>query len=114
MYAEEPKLIECLEKQLRERNIHRFQERDSSKQLQVCRICQVLRVADYAFIQLADEYLDGFIVSGMAMAIGVKALPLRLEKYTSSDFRWAERIVTFGLSSLDQDLSTPLASHFNF
>jgi uncharacterized CHY-type Zn-finger protein len=114
LYACEPKLVACLEAELRSRSIRRIQEEESKKELRICRICQALRVANYAFIQVADEDLDSFIVLGMAKAIGVKTLPLRLERYAAIDFAWSRESIPFTLDGMDQQLSTPLAKFLTF
>jgi hypothetical protein len=114
IYTIEPKLNKCLEKALRDRSISSIPEAESKKELRICRICQVMNLADSVLIQLSDEDPDGFIVLGMAKAMEKKTLPLSLDKYGANEFAWAKDSQRFWIASIEEDLEEPLAMFFNY
>jgi hypothetical protein len=114
IYSREPTLTKCLEKALRDRSISRIPEAESEKELRICRICQVMNLADFVLIQLADEDPDGFIVLGMAKAMKKKTLLLSLDKYGANEFAWAKDSQRFQLKTVKDDLEEPLATFFNY
>lgn len=114
IYAREKSLSSYLEQELSERDFHRIVEDESRKDLRICKICQVLRVSGFALIEISDKDPNSFIVLGMAKAIGIKILPLSLDRYKNMDFQWAKDIVGYQIGSIRERLETPLAKFLNF
>jgi hypothetical protein len=115
IYSKEPTLVKCVDKALRERSIKRILEEESKEELRICKICQVMKVADFVIIHLSEEDPDGFIVLGMAKAMQKKkTLPLTLDKYGDNAFAWAQESQRFQLKSVNEDLDQPLATFFNY
>ena len=79
----------------------------------ICKICQVMSLADFVLIQLSDEDLDGFIVLGMAKAMAKKTLSLSVDKYGANEFAWSGDSYRFHIASINDDLEKPLAKFFN-
>lgn len=113
-YSQEKLLKQYLHKELKERKAHVIEEEESKKEPRVCKICQVLRVSDLAFIDITDADVNSLIVLGMAKAIGVKTQPLSLEKYGKKEFPWARDIVPFKINFLEKDLETHVSKFMNY
>lgn len=113
IYTKEPTLTKCLENALRERSIKIIPESESDMTNRICKICQVMSLADFVLIQLSDEDLDGFIVLGMAKAMAKKTLSLSVDKYGANEFAWSGDSYRFHIASINDDLEKPLAKFFN-
>ncbi len=110
VYAKEPGLLRFVEKTLRLREVQSVAEEESSHELRICRICQVLAAAGSVIVQLADEDPNGFIVLGMAKAMQKPTFPVTFERFGKRAFAWAQDVVKFKLKTLEQDLDDPLAT----
>ena len=82
---------------------------DTKAEARICQICQALRLADCAFIEVSEGDLDSFILVGMTKAIGLKTLLLSLDKYESLSFPWAQEIVPYHLDRMTERLTTTVS-----
>ena len=82
------------------RKAYRITEEESKKQLRMCKICEVLKNADCAVVEVSDKDMDSFIVMGLAMGLGVRTLPIALARFDRKEFAWAEKIVECRLDAL--------------
>ncbi len=105
VYARRRELTRQLDRLLKDEHIERIAEEESEHRSRKCRICQVLGVADYAFIELSDDDPDSFIMLGMAKAMGRKTLALTMKRYNKDQFAWAEDTVQYQLDNLQGALS---------
>jgi hypothetical protein len=114
IYARNQQLSDFLGKCFEEKRIRRIAEEESHMELRACQICQVLNVADLAFIQLDDDDLDSFIILGMAMALKKKILLFTLDRYDKNDFPWAKDALRFRIRSLASQLADPVSEFTAF
>jgi nucleoside 2-deoxyribosyltransferase len=113
VYARSHQLSSFLDRCFQGERIRRITEEQSQQELRLCRICQVLRVADLAFIQLDDDDPDSFIVLGMAKAQKKKTLLLTLDRYNKNDFPWATDAIRFRIPDIDNQLGVPVSTFIN-
>jgi len=109
VYATEPSLERYLETQMAERDISRATEGESSRQSRLCRICEVVRKANVAFVEVSDKDRSGFILLGLAMASGVRTIPFTLGRSKRRDFPWAEQVIGYSLRSMQERLGDKVA-----
>lgn len=109
IYSCESELTKYLVKELNERKIKIIEEDESQKEPRICKICQVLRVSDFAFLEIDDSDPNSFIVLGMSKAIGLKTFLLSLEKYEKKDFPWAVDINSYQIGRLPEQLDKRVA-----
>jgi hypothetical protein len=114
IYSKEPTLTKCLEDALRTRSIRWIPEETSKKELRICKICQVMSLSDFVLIHLSNEDPDGFILLGMAKAMGKKTFSLTLDRYGEDAFAWAHDSQRFQIKSVKEDLEEPLATFFAY
>jgi hypothetical protein len=108
IYSREPEITQHLEKSYKDRQIRLLHEAESSMELKICRICQVIRIADFALIHLTDTDPGSFIVLGISKAMGIKTLPITISPYHPSSFAWEKEVVRCNLGTLEQDLTPTL------
>ena len=114
VYVKEPTLKTCLDKELRSRSIGVIDEDESAETTRVCRICEVMAMADHAIIEVSEKDPDSFIVLGIAKAIQIKTLPVSLERYSAREFAWADKIESYTLDGMEHQLGKPLAKVLTF
>jgi hypothetical protein len=109
VYAREPALSKYLDKQLHERNIYRISEDESGEEKRICKICQLLRIADLAFVEISMSDHNSLIILGMSKAIGIRILPISADIYNEKFFPWAQESVTYHLDYIAERLDSPVA-----
>ncbi len=113
VYARSHQLSTFLSRCFEEARIRRIAEEESQMELRLCQICQVLSIADLAFIQLDDDDPDSFIILGMAKAQKKKTLLLTLDRYNKNDFPWATDAIRFRIPDIDSQLGVPVSKFIN-
>ena len=108
IYSSEPIIKEFVKTQLREREMINIEETESSKELKICRICQILRISDYSIVEINDNDLDTFIILGLCKALGKKTFLLSKSHYNSQDFPWAIEIYSYNLVSVSKNTDSTL------
>jgi hypothetical protein len=108
IYTFNPTLGKYLDAKLAEQNIDRVTEDESSKESRLCRICQSLRIAHIAFVEISDKDRSGFIVLGIAKANGVRTLAISLQRGLARDFPWSDQVTVCGIKSIDQRLGNKI------
>jgi len=109
VYAREPALLKYLDKELSDRKIYRVSEEESIEAKRICKICQIIRVSDLAFIEVSNRDLDSLIILGMSKAIGLKTLPISLDVYNEKTFPWAQETITYQVDLIPERLSSPVS-----
>ncbi len=110
VYAKEPRVAEVVGDALSKRGILSIAEDESKKELRICRICEVVNVADSVIVQVADNDPGSFIVLGIAKAMEKQTLPITLGRYDNRAFVWAKDTVKFKLKTLAHDLEDAIAT----
>ena len=100
LYTSEPELEGFLAGELSKRGVHRAVEAEFGKELRICKICQALQCVDLVVVELAEQDMNSFVVLGMAKALEKRTLPLALARYSTSDFPWANEIISYQLENL--------------
>jgi hypothetical protein len=109
VYARESALLKYLDKELTDRRIYRVSEEESIEAKRICKICQVLRISDMAFVEVSNKDLNSLIILGMSKAIGVRTLPISLDVYNEKNFPWAQESITYQVDLIPERLNSPVA-----
>lgn len=113
VYCPEPQLEECINEALSSRKIQRLHPNISDKEILICKVCDILRISDFVFIQLSESDPNGFILLGMSKAFKLKPKILTLDKFGQRDFAWAEEVQHLHPKGLSKQLSESLSIYFN-
>jgi hypothetical protein len=109
IYGHHKELTVYLQDQVEKHGIYRIVTEDTKAEARVCQVCQSLRVANLALIEISETDLDSFIVLGIAKAIGIKTALFSLDKYHRKDLPWAQEIILYQMDRIEERLSMPVA-----
>lgn len=109
VYAREPALLKYLDKELNDRKVHRVPEEDSTEPKRICKICQILRISDIAFIEISTRDPDSLIILGMSKAIGLRTMPISVDTYNEKTFPWAQETITYQIDLIPERLGSPVS-----